>query len=88
MTEQSLFSEDVGRCDSPRLKWIAKHNIKVHFSKAIEPGFQPYTASFEDEPWIVINEQGDYCVGFGETEDEAIADLAIKTRTPLWNEEQ
>lgn len=59
---------------SPRLAWYAGHNIRVIPGKR---GNLEAVGSFNG---IAIN-------AHGETEDEAIARLALKAKSPLWFEE-
>lgn len=62
---------------SPRLAWMRKHNIHVRRDP-------------EEGEWVAST-QGPTGVnywGFGETEDEAMAELALKRGWKLWNEEE
>jgi hypothetical protein len=82
-----LFPPDSVAMISPRLAWIKKHGVRTHHSRAFEDAeWLPWCAAF-GEPFEVINEQGDGALGFGQTEDEAIIDLAVKFDVKLWNEE-
>ncbi len=76
MTE--LF--DLPETKSPRLIWLEKHGIKVTPSKAHGPSLKC---------WMAYRHDGDFisASAYGSTEDEAIADLAIKLGLRLWNEE-
>lgn len=75
---------EVERQDSPRLAWMKKHAIRTH-----------HTPGMEDElPWIAwhganhgpdgIPLNPSRC-GYGDTEADAIADLARRIGIHLWN---
>ena len=72
MTE--LF--DIEESKSPRLAWIEKHQIVTLRGKP-----DCWAA------WLNMRPTIDQIIGYGESEDEAIADLAIKMGMRLWNEE-
>jgi hypothetical protein len=72
---------------SPRLVWLRKHGVRC------------IKTSAEDEPWCAWLPENDspecgaemprvpeWC-GYGDTEDDAIADLARREGLRLWNEE-
>ena len=78
--------------ESPRLAWIKRHGVKTHHSTHFDiDGEQPWCA-WDRSNWTgkdgdgIPNEPG-RC-GFGETEHDAIADLADLLGVPLWNEEE
>lgn len=63
---------------SPRLKWMEKYNIKTWFTEGL------------DYPWCAATEEmilrcSDK-LGTGDTEDEAITNLAKSLGIRLWNE--
>jgi hypothetical protein len=73
MTE--LF--DIEESKSPRLAWIEKHQIVTLRGKP-----DCWAA------WLSARStRVEQTIGYGESEDEAIADLAIKLGIRLWNEE-
>jgi len=73
MTE--LF--DIEESKSPRLAWIEKHQIVTLRGKP-----DSWAA------WLSARSaRAEQAIGYGESEDEAIADLAIKLGLRLWNEE-
>ena len=79
-----LFDVSSVQQDSPRLAWCKKHNVQKLYS----PGecWKPWSA------WVgdlgdCLSMYGDHGVGVGDTEDEALADLANKRGIKLWNEE-
>ena len=76
MTE--LF--DLPETKSPRLQWLEKHGIKVSPSRTHGPSHKHWMAYRHDEDFI-------FASGYGETEDDAIAFLAVKLGLRLWNEE-
>jgi len=80
---------------SPRLAWMKKHHC-ITLKSNVEPNL--WLAGFSEElitdpdlraQWMFIEtaSNGDSTVGEGETEDEAIAEAAIKFNIHLWNEE-
>lgn len=90
----SLFPDSEVRMDSPRLKWLREHNC-ITFLSVVEP--KCWFAGFADKltegegpvvDWFFheMGANGSSRCGEGETENEAIADLATKSSTPLWNE--
>ena len=73
MTE--LF--DLPETKSPRLIWLEKHQIVTLRGKP-----DSWAA------WLSARSaRVEQIIGYGESEDEAIADLAIKLGIRLWNEE-
>ena len=93
MKTQELFLAEEVAMDSLRLAWMKKHRIET---AAMEPELvgttSPETGD-EIAPWIAWIERihgelpGPVNVVTGETEDEALANLARKFRLKLWNEE-
>ena len=81
---------------SPRLQWMEKHHIKIHYSP--ECAESPWLAlmPFEEhramnigdimaEACRLYDEQGR--LGYGSSEDDALAEMARKSGIQLWNEE-
>lgn len=70
---------------SPRLAWIKKHGVTIHCSKLLtDDDLEKYAAYIGDETEAIRSGR----VGFGQTEDEALVDLAKLLGVPLWNEER
>jgi hypothetical protein len=63
---------DIPETPSPRLQWLRKHDIRIHRDSEEANEFTAWTLPDAS--------------GYGDTEDEAIADLARKLSIPLWNE--
>ena len=75
---------DIPPCESPRLKWLKKHDVKTLCSGNAE--------DFDGEPWNAwAGDMGEAISGgeyvTGATEQDAIANWAIRRRVKLWNEE-
>ena len=83
---------------SPRLKWLKKHAVHTHFDEGVTPGEECEVSGERLYPWCALTgevqtniadaifaEEGR--VGYGDTEDDAIYDLATKRGWRLWNEE-
>lgn len=68
-----LFPPDTGQQLSPRLQWLRPNGITV---QRVDIGIGT----------IYVAERGPLDWANGATEDEAIADLAIKLGVKLWNE--
>ncbi len=82
-----LFPAEAVTMDSPKLRWIKKHGVQTHHSKAFaDEDWMPWCAAF-GVPFEVVESDGDGALGFGDTEEDAIRDLAVKFNVPLWNEE-
>ena len=89
---KELFNIPV--CESPRLKWLKKHDVKTQFHKGVAVGDED---EFGNElwPWTAGTSHGispdrDYDGTWnrgGATEHEAIVALAIWQGWKLWNEE-
>ena len=81
---------DIPACESPRLKWMREHNVSTHFDKDVQPDEEDEFTGETIFPWAAysgkpeLKRQG---VGFGNTEHEAIVELAIRKDWKLWNEE-
>jgi hypothetical protein len=90
-----LFPTDAGAQDSPKLAWIKKHDVVTERSDALRAKEQPWCAVFRETKGddffsamsSVLAHWGDDAIGYGETEEAAIVDLAAKHDIPLWNEE-
>lgn len=86
-----LFSEDVGRQDSPRLVWSKKHAIRTHHAEHMcGPEDEPYCCWLPDNDakqdlGRPIPDNADDC-GYGKTEEQAMVALAQRHGIPLWNE--
>ena len=78
-----LFKPEMVAGDSPRLKWIKRHQLDVWF--LAETGIE------DDSPcWVCQHKRGNEvveCGASGPTEDDALADWARRNRVKLWNEE-
>ena len=89
---EELFPENTGAQESPRLRWIKAHNC-ITFYSPVEPAV--WYAGFailpveDNAQWICdeLGANGNVMVGEGATEDEAIAEAALKSDIKLWNEE-
>lgn len=86
---ENLFEIPV--CESPRLKWLKKHSVKTKHFPDCEAGDED---EFGNElwPWIAWLDCGSEGIGTFHAgalkEDEAIANLAVRMKWKLWNEEQ
>jgi hypothetical protein len=67
---------DVPESLSPRLAWIKKHRATVHWSEE-DAEYYAYMGSCCSVDWY----------GWGETEDDALFEMAKKRGLKLWNEE-
>ena len=82
-------------CESPRLKWLKKHDVKTQHRPGINVGDEdkfgnalwPWEAGTSHGLSPERIDAGTFSQG-GETEDEAIANLAKWQGWKLWNEEQ
>lgn len=95
MTQENLF--DVPETLSPRLAWLKKHEIKTLHRDDLsdEAGrWEAYVGEYQfaiDETFA-DRESGFYpdespFLAWGETEDDAILELAKNNGWKLWNEE-
>lgn len=74
---------DLPESKSPRLLWMEKHALQTHYFKDAELG-KEWMAGIANNGRI--NDESSF-IGFGLTEDEALANLAIALGVKLWNEE-
>lgn len=85
MTDELFPTADVAH-DSPRLAWIKRHRVVTqHLPLDPLEGMAPWRATIKGER---LPEFGGLHVGLGDTEEDAIADLADLLGIPLWNEEE
>ena len=76
---------------SPRLQWFERHDIRIIHNKGVTAGDEddfgnelfPYCASATPEE---VESFWDHATGYGNTQDDAIVDLAKKLGIKLWNE--
>lgn len=91
MTADNLFGDEtVGLSDSPKRKWLLAHNLCTYhteFEEGTEDDFGnpvgPWTCCGAERPDDVLFGRA----GTGQTEQDAIADYAVKHKLKLWNEE-
>jgi hypothetical protein len=87
MTEDlELFPVSDTKMDSPRLAWLKRHDVSV------DKEWDDYFDEFVFVAKIMKLYTGgiyrySYMVGKGDTEDDALCDLAKKHGLRLWNEE-
>ena len=67
------------RQDSPRLAWMKRHGVEVVELPVKQDGQYPFCAGTASLM---------HAFGYGDTEDDALADFAKRNGIPLWNEEQ
>lgn len=87
LPEPELFAVETVAMDSPRLAWLKRHKVFTH-RRIDHPDESPWCA------WCEIEDQGE-CLRangprafvYGETEDDALGELAIGRGWGLWNEE-
>ena len=89
MTTYTLF--DIPESPSPRLQWLRKHQIDIIDSGIeLEPGEECYiTGKRLYRYWAFQGgkqTKTEIAEAGGDTEDEAIVNLAKKLSIPLWNE--
>lgn len=65
---------------SPRLAWIKRNNISIRLSVL--------TRIDEPRKYLAYTRDQSTAIGTGQTEDEALTDLAKLLGVPLWNEER
>jgi hypothetical protein len=80
-------------CKSPRLKWLEKNSVKTVHNTEICAGDECSESGETLYPWCAFVGVDSFpkpekLVGFGNTEHDAIVDLALKQGLRLWNEEQ
>ena len=78
------------RQDSPRLAWMKRHGITIRpitdFERSL---FSEFSRDLILNFAALKKRHDKYLqTGVGETEDNALADLAEQLGIPLWNEEQ
>jgi hypothetical protein len=76
----NLFPADQIAVKSPRLKWMEKYSIQTKCSIDIDP---PWAAWGGDLSAAIETD----AFGYGQTEDDALADWAKENNVKLWNEE-
>ena len=92
-----LFPVEAVQQDSPRLLWIRKHDIKTHRSDNV-PESESWMALMpqeKDRNRELADIMAESCrlydecghIGYGATEDDAIAELARNVGLRLWFEE-
>lgn len=89
-----LFPVESVTMDSPRLAWIKRERV-VLYHDTVEPeqwlaGFDFHEIEYSSPSDFFAQEEsmnGDLRIGFGDTEDEALAILCQKHGVKLWNEE-
>lgn len=79
---KNLFEIPV--CESPRLKWLKKHNVKTWRTESDETSNKPWLAWAQDEDGDVPHDGN---ASFGATEHDALVNLAMMLGWRLWNEE-
>ena len=80
---------DLPETKSPRLKWMDEKNVSTHFNKDVQAGDEDEFSGEPIRPWAAFVGESRFPrpdAGFGDTEHEAIVDLAIKKGWKLWNE--
>jgi hypothetical protein len=79
---------DIPETPSPRLKWIAEKQVRTHHHAQSEPAWSAWLPSQDFGPtWSGCYDPAqEDDVGHGDTEDEAIVELARKLNLKLWNE--
>lgn len=64
--------------DSPRLAWIKRNGVEVVELPVKQDGQYPFCAGTASVM---------HAFGYGDTEDDALADFSKRNGIPLWNEE-
>lgn len=88
-----LFSPEAVASDSPRLRWMKRHQVVMFHapsSGAWYAGLWEWYPTIRTAAEFFLKETGENGAsrcGYAETEDDAIADLALKHGLKLWNEE-
>jgi hypothetical protein len=92
-----LFPAESVQMDSPRLAWIKKHGVVTYFHHNEAHGWPPTWFAGFQKWWPELsgfdfwaNETARNCesrCACAGTEDEALTQLAVYYRIPLWNEE-
>ena len=67
--------------ESPRLKWLKKHGIAT--------GENVFTPTHSDDYRYTYSRRADCAAGYGygNSDEEAVLDLAVKQGWKLWNQE-
>lgn len=89
-----LFPVESVLQDSPKLAWMKANHVLTHNAPHMEQSWCAIVARPEHRGMDIGEIMAKACqlydltdrIGYGETEDEAIADLAIKHGMRLWNE--
>lgn len=90
MTDE-LFPHSTVAVESPRLRWMKKHNVSIIHNHDVSPGDEdefsgetifPFCATNSPDKWLQSR------AGYGNTEVEALADWARRNGVRLWNEPQ
>jgi hypothetical protein len=71
------------------LKWIKAHNVSTHFNQGVQPGDEDEFSGETIYPWCAFVGEAKFPrpgAGYGNTEHDAIVDLAIIKGWKLWNE--
>lgn len=85
---ETLFK--LPKCDSPRLKWLKERGVSTHFNKDVQVGDEDEFSGEPIFPWCAFTGEPNFPrpdAGYGNTEHEAIVNLAILKGWKLWNEE-
>ena len=80
---------DIPVCESPRLKWLREHKVSTHFNKDVQPGDEDEFSGETIYPWCAYVGPLEYPradAGYGNTEHDAVVELAIINDWKLWNE--
>ena len=67
-----------------------RHDYKVQRNKNMQAGENPYDAwdaGLGEDAYEAFSKEGPYGMQSGESEDEALVNLALMQGIPLWNEE-
>lgn len=78
--------------DSPRLAWLKNHEVKIIRNQGVSPGDECPESGEPIYPWCAFVGESEFpkpdgWMGCGDSEHEAIVDLAIKRGWRLWNED-
>ena len=80
---------DIPEQKSPRLKWMQEKNISTHLNNDVQAGDEDEFSGEQIYPWTAFTGKPRFPrpdAGYGDSEHEAIVDLAIKKGWRLWNE--
>jgi hypothetical protein len=79
---------DIPESPSPRLQWLREHQIEIiDGGVCFEPGEEcEITGNRLHRFWAMVMNKGQGHEAGGDTEDEAIVNLARKLNLKLWNE--